>query len=187
MPFGQLNKAQLKALVPLVRGKVIHDLGAGDLGLALELLNLGASKVIAIDKEYYNFNGVPPEIELRRQYFKDMQEEIDIAFVSWPANYDNGLLRVLMQTKTIIYLGTNMDGNSCGIPAMFEYLSKRKATQVLGTPVSRNTLICYTEIATGPRELFEEEKAAIAQAIPGSKIIYSDMVYSCTYFPLPLP
>ena len=63
MPFGQLNKAQLKALVPLVRGKVIHDLGAGDLGLALELLNLGASKVIAIDKEYYNFNGVPPEID----------------------------------------------------------------------------------------------------------------------------
>jgi CheY-like chemotaxis protein len=161
MPFGQLNKAQLKALVPLVRGKVIHDLGAGDLGLALELLNLGASKVIAIDKEYYNFNGVPPEIELRRQYFKDMQEEIDIAFVSWPANYDNGLLRVLMQTKIIIYLGKNTDGTSCGTPALFKYLITRKIQKHVQS--RHNTLICYTDCLDEPRKaLLQEEEAAIS-------------------------
>ena len=145
MSYGQLNKTQLGVLAPLVIGKIIHDLGAGDLGLALELLRLGAAKIIAIDKEYNRkiFNGVPPEIELRHQFFQDMHDEIDIAFVSWPSNYENGLLEVLMQTKTIIYLGKNTDGSMCGTPALFEYLSTRKVEEHV--PSRANTLICYTD------------------------------------------
>lgn len=166
MPYGQLNESQLKALGPLVHGKVIHDLGAGDLGLALELLKLGAAKVIAIDKEYNrtSFEDVPPEIELRHQYFQDMHDEIDTAFVSWPANYDNGLLRVLMQTKTIIYLGKNTDGSACGIPDLFRYLATRKVDTHV--PSRYNTLICYTDHLDEQRQLLHEEAAAIQVCYP---------------------
>jgi hypothetical protein len=159
MPHGQLNIPQLTALRPLVHGKVIHDLGAGDLGLALELLKLGAAKVIAIDKGYNRTNekydskswNVPPEIEIRHQYFQDMNEEIDTAFVSWPANYDNGLLRILMQTKTIIYLGKNTDGSACGTPDLFRYFATRKID--VHVPSRPNTLICYTDHLDEPRQL----------------------------------
>ena len=168
MPHVQLNKAQLKTLESFVSGKVVHDLGAGDLGLALELLKLGAAKVIAIDKEYnridkkgwLNFQNLPPEIEIRHQYFQDMDESIDIAFVSWPANYENGLLNVLKQTKTILYLGKNTDGYACGTPALFEYLVTRKIEAQV--PSRQNTLICYTDYLDEPRQWLQEEEAAIA-------------------------
>ena len=184
MPFGQLNKAQLKILEPLVRGKVIHDLGAGDLGLSLELLKLGAAKVIAIDKVYNrigewlgsNFQNVPPEIEIRHQYFQDIDEEIDTAFVSWPANYENGLLNILKQTKTILYIGKNTDGSACGTPELFKYLATRKI--LAHSPSRPNTLICYTDqlacdYGKNNYRLLEEE-AAINMNVHTSPMPYND-------------
>jgi CheY-like chemotaxis protein len=173
MSYGQLNKTQLGVLAPLVIGKIIHDLGAGDLGLALKLLRLGAAKIIAIDKEYNRkiFNGVPPEIELRHQFFQDMHDEIDIAFVSWPSNYNNGLLNVLMQTKIILYLGKNTDGSACGTPSLFRYLTTRKIQ--IHVCSRHNTLICYTDHLDEPRKkLLQEEDAAINSHIDQEPVTY---------------
>lgn len=158
MPYGTLNAAQEYCLKKLVAGKVVYDLGAGDLVLAHKLLELGAAKVIAIEKERFFIDNVAPDIEVRKQYFQHIDEDIDIAFVSWPANYDNGLLPVLRRTKTILYLGKNTDGSMCGTPALFKYLLTRKIEGYV--PSRPNTLICYSEqLAT--RLPVQEEDAAI--------------------------
>jgi hypothetical protein len=160
MPYGTLNAAQEECLKHLVAGKVVYDLGAGDLVLAHKLLELGAAKVVAIEKELFFVDNVAPEIEVRRQYFQHMNEDIDIAFVSWPANYDNGLLPILKRTKTIIYLGKNTDGSMCGTPALFQYLITRKIEEHV--PSRPNTLICYSEQLDKPRwHGVQEEEAAL--------------------------
>lgn len=159
MPYGTLNAAQEECLKKLVAGKVVYDLGAGDLVLAHKLLELGTTKVVAIEKERFFIYNVAPEIEVRAEYFQHMDEDIDIAFVSWPANYDNGLLPILKRTKTIIYLGKNTDGSSCGTPDMFLYLLTRKIEQHI--PSRRNTLICYSDTLEEKRYPLLEEDAAI--------------------------
>jgi hypothetical protein len=173
MPHGQLNEAQRELLKSFVDGKEVYDLGSGDLGLAIELVDLGASKVIAIDKEnrYQSFRDIPPEIEMRSQYFSEVYDDIDIAFVSWPANYDNSLLQILKKSKTILYVGKNTDGTACGTPELFRYLVTRKAIQI---PDRRNVLICYTEFLIEPREWFQEERAAIEMNLGIDVVHYSE-------------
>lgn len=50
MPFGVLNDTQTAEVKKVVQGRVVHDLGAGDLALAHLLIQLGAKKVVAIDR-----------------------------------------------------------------------------------------------------------------------------------------
>ena len=189
MPYGQLNKFQSKVLAEIVAGKVVHDLGSGDLALAIQLVKLGATKVIAIDKEYqygyYQFPDVQPEIEVRGQAFQEMDEDIDVAFVSWPANYDNGLLGVLKRSKQIIFLGKNTDGTSCGTKDLFLYLATRKVEHQY--PSKQNTLIHYSNELERPRYeysslngdvssiyslLLLEEQAAIEMSADSKPILY---------------
>ncbi|MCK9567560.1 hypothetical protein M0R72_01260 [Candidatus Pacearchaeota archaeon] len=175
MPYGTLNAAQEECLKKLVAGKVVYDLGAGDLVLAHKLLELGAAKVVAIEKELFFIDNVAPEIEVRQQYFQHMDEDMDIAFVSWPANYDNGLREILKRTKTIIYLGKNTDGSMCGTPALFEYLSTRKIEEHV--PSRANTFICYTDTLDKPRHtawLLQEEEAAINANVHAEPVRYKN-------------
>jgi hypothetical protein len=163
MPYGTLTSEQEKLVERFVRGQVVYDLGAGDLYLTCELLRLGAVRVIAIDKEDFRRYGIPDEVVYRKMLFRDVKEtSIDTAFVSWPSNYDNGLLPLLRRSKTIIYLGKNTDGTACGIPSMFRYLLKRKAECI---PDRKNTLICYTDVLEASRIPLKEEEAAIVASL----------------------
>jgi hypothetical protein len=163
MPYGTLTDQQASLVEGLVRGQVVYDLGAGDLYLTCELLRLGATKVIAIEKEDLHFNGVPDEIEYRKMLFRDVQDDpIEVAFVSWPSNYDNGLLPLLRRSQVVIYLGKNTDGTACGTPELFRYLLKRKAE---GLPHRKNTLICYTDFLQESRVPLPEETAAITASL----------------------
>jgi hypothetical protein len=163
MPYGTLTDQQAKLVERFVRGQVVYDLGAGDLYLACEMLRLGAVRVIAIDKEDIRFSSIPDAVVYRKMLFRDVKEaSIDVALISWPSNYDNGLLPILMRSNVVIYLGKNTDGTACGTPGMFRYLLKRKAECV---PDRKNTLICYTDFLQETRVPLPEETAAITASL----------------------
>lgn len=126
MPYGRLNHAQRTALAKYVRGKFVHDLGAGDLGLSHQLVELGAPKVYAIDKADKSSHFRSGRIHYKQAYFRDVTSRMDTAFVSWPANYNTELVPILGLATTIIYLGSNCDGSACGTPELFRLLVRRE-------------------------------------------------------------
>jgi hypothetical protein len=173
MPYGALNQAQAQVVERFVRGQVVYDFGAANLYVSCELLRLGASKVIAIDKEPVRFRGIPKGIEFRQVLFRDVLDDpIDIAFVSWPPNYDTGLIPILRRARIILYLGKNTDGTACGTPDMFQYLLKRKAEYI---PDRHNTLICYTDFLRVAREPLPEERASITSYSDTSFKLYDQV------------
>jgi hypothetical protein len=160
MAHGKLTPAQQEAIKPFLKGLTVHDLGAGDLELAQQLLTLGASEVVAIDRHQMPKDH-PEGVRTVVEYFHNFRESVNTAFVSWPINWqDIGLLRLIDKAATVIYLGTNYDGSACGFPQMWEHLSKREI--LVTVPDPKNTLIVY-----GPRnvrrELVGEEFAALHQ------------------------
>lgn len=155
MPYGTLNPAQRKAVRKAVKGLVVHDLGAGDLALSRELLRLGASKVIAVDKN--DMPDPPPGIQTVKVRFEGLdalQGDFavpDVAFVSWPLNrVDVGLLNLCIRARRIIYLGCNTGGTACGFPELFGLFRLREVLAY--APDRQNTLAVYE----GTRDTFRE-------------------------------
>jgi hypothetical protein len=160
MGFGSLNNAQREALREFVKDKQVHDLGAGDLTLSIELLTLGARLVVAIDKEAH-LGASPPGIVTVKTYFEDYAFPIDVAFMSWPRNtMDFGLVRLVSGASVVAYLGKNTDGTACGYPLLWNHLRNRKV--LAHVPDRTNTLIVYGEEEYG-RNLIPEEFAALYQ------------------------
>jgi hypothetical protein len=142
MTYGKLNKKQIASVRKLVRGRVVHDLGAGNLDLAHVLATMGAKCVIAIDEVSLTPDPVHAAIVRRVQSFDDVREEVDVAFLSWPYNVpDAALIDILGRAHTIIYLGKNTDSVACGTPALFELFTRRCVLDY--QPDKRNTLIAY--------------------------------------------
>ena len=159
MPHGNLSPAQQEAVHPYIQGKVVHDLGCGDGELSLWLVKAGAEKVIGLDRDRYVFNKLS-KVVFVHGHFHDYHEPCETAFVSWPVNWQSGIESILARAKTVVYLGTNMGGSSCGSREMFEHLVGREVLAHL--PEQKNTLIVY-----GPRviqrEPLPEEFAALNQ------------------------
>lgn len=160
MPYGYLSPKQKAVVKPFVEDRLVHDLGAGDLKLAAVLAHLGASQVIAIDKEPY-IHTPPRKVHPVTCRFEDYPGPIDVGFLSWPRNtFDRGLLSIVLKTKLLIYLGTNTSGSACGFPQMWQQLIQREV--LAHEPNEPNTLIVY-----GPqnvqRRYLPEEYAAVYQ------------------------
>ena len=158
MIYGQLSPAQKRVLKPFVARRVVHDLGAGNLGLARELLMLRAARVVAVDSRMAP-RAVEPRIEYVESYFSDFNARVRTAFVSWPYTSPSpDLVRILSKASRVIYLGTNFDGVGCGSQELWAHLRSR---QVLAhEPHPHNTLIVYGK--QGPsRRLLPEESAAV--------------------------
>ena len=160
MPHGILSQAQQEAVRPHIVGKVIHDLGCGDLELSRWLIQAGAKKVVAIDR-------YPPSCSRFTQvtvvvtWFHLYQEPVETVFLSWPINWqDPGLLRMVNEAKLVIYLGSNLDGNACGFREMFEHLLCREV--LAHVPDRKNTLVVYGNQVV-EREPIPEEFAALNQ------------------------
>lgn len=157
MPFGRLNGAQADAVRAHVAGKVVHDLGAGDLELAHQLVEFGAAEVVAVDKE---IRGEPrsSRVRLLESEFRDLPRGIETVFCSWPMNWRMDIAPVLISAKTIIYLGSNFDGSACGGDDFWGVVTIRNILEHV--PAYPNTLIVY-----GPRfserALVPEEGAAM--------------------------
>lgn len=160
MPFGKLNLQQEAAIKPQILASVVHDLGAGDLVLAADLLRLGAQQVVAIDKEPYRKRS-PQGINTVTCYFENYPGNIDIAFVSWPQEaFDLGLLNLIRRARTVIYLGSNTRGNACGFTQMWHYLATREV--IAYVPDEYNSLVIYGSTLE-QRKYLPEEYAAIFQ------------------------
>jgi len=163
MGHGQLSSLQEAALRKHVTGKVVHDLGAGDLELSHRLIALGAERVVAVDKIFI-CKPWDSRVQIVQDYFHCFHDAPEVAFLSWPPNWpDHGLNLIVWRAPTVIYLGKNTDGISCGGPALFRDLVEREVLDY--SPHPTNTLIIYGEAKFGhqPRPLRGEEKGAIHQ------------------------
>lgn len=178
MSHGEFKGTQAATVAGFVKGKVVHDLGCGDLTLARELVRVGAEKVIAIDKAPFTFSKIQG-IESVSCYFDAYRDTVETAFLSWPVNwYDYGLNQLIEQAKTVIYLGSNLDGSACGYKHMWMFLRTREI--LAHVPNQKNNLIVY-----GPkivvRDPVPEEMAALNQEriysfteVYGSGVLSSD-------------
>lgn len=122
-----LDQVKRDSIRTYVTGRTVHDLGAGNLREAHMLIGLGAVRVVAIDRDPMpepTVNGIQRE----QCHFDDWQHDgvIDVAFLSWPANWDTGVLRLLRSSTIVIYHGKCTDGTMCGYPAMWHHLINRR-------------------------------------------------------------
>lgn len=140
MSYGALDGKQRLALAHFVRGKEMHDLGAGDLKLAEDLVKMGATSVHAYDKEPLSRRRLPAKVTYARAYFHDLKGPFPHIFLSWPANHPlPHLTEFVRKCSTIAYLGKNTDGSSCGHPDLFEAMLERKLLAYV--PARSNSLI----------------------------------------------
>lgn len=160
--FGRLSDAQRELLRPFVAGRVVHDLGAGSGALSLILLELGATHVVAIDKELgLQTHDLVTSVEC---YFDEYSSDdpIDTVLVSWIPNYPTpGLSFLASLAKQVIYLGKNTDGSSCGTRELMVGLLSRHV--LAHAPERQNTLTVYGESQGRyvDRQVTGEEYAAL--------------------------
>jgi len=157
--YGRLNEKQREAVRSHVKGLRIHDLGAGDGSLALELIELGAEHVTTIER--HDIHVRHPRVEVRQGYFHDFpMVKPDVAFASWPPNHkDYDLFRLCRDARILVYLGKNTDGTACGQPEMFEDMVHRELLAYV--PNRLNTLIIVGQRLDTRREPRGEERAGL--------------------------
>ena len=165
--MGKLNDEQEAVVRQYVAGYNVHDLGAGQLGMAQKLIELGAHTVTAIDKIYSYSRppwSPPPGVTLVGEYFEEYARHghfVDVALVSWPEAYNSpqaGIVTLLKEARIVIYLGSNFDGTACGSEEMFRFLSQREVLALV--PNKFNSLIVYGRELVH-RRLLPEEYAAL--------------------------
>lgn len=158
--YGGLSEAQEKALAALVAGRVVTDLGAGDCEYARKLLDLGAQRVVAVDKAFYH-GWTDPRVELVERYFRHFEDDIDLAFVAWPVNWPTpGLVPAMERASQVVYLGKTTDGSMCGWDGFWRHLWGRSVLSY--HPAATNSLVVYGGVCLTARDLLDDEKAAIA-------------------------
>jgi len=167
--YGTLTKAQAKALKPFIFNRVVTDLGAGNCKLTLRIHQLGAAKTIAVDKEPKRTGA--KSFEYVQSYFHQYQEDIDVAFISWPVNwYVRGLLEAIKRAKTIVYMGTNFGGSTCGFLVLWQELAQREV--LLHLPHPKSSLTIYSSKHTARVPLGEEQAALDTSRIYNFNDVY---------------
>jgi len=161
LSFGHLTEEMHRVVESFVRGNQVWDLGAGDMGHARTLLQLGATEIVAIDKDPR-----PSEERIRvtEAYFTEVTppNNIQVAFVSWPSNHQlPGLLPLLEVSEVVIYLGSNTSMDACGWVDLYEHLTRREL--LAHVPYWKNSLIvCGDPLPEGDlRPATPEETAAL--------------------------
>lgn len=158
--WGKLNAAHLDALRPFVSGRVVHDVCSGpEFPLAGDLLELGAKKVVAIDKERRSARS-RARVEYYHMRLHEFKGKAAVVMLSWPPNHAiDGLLGILERARVVIYLGSNTGGNACGTPALFRHLIRRELLAYV--PHSSNSMIVVGDSLGAPRAKTGEECAAL--------------------------
>ena len=168
MAYGYMSDEQRDRIQAAVTGRVVHDLGAGELHWSRVLLQMGATQVIAIDKREVPKGYEAKEGEAIRftqsmhtDYVYDHPDEVvDVVFMCWPYNFpDPGQLELVRRAQTIVYLGSNLNGDACGSKELFEYFLTRKAEAYLHT--HKNRLIVLEASLSEDREPLPEEQGGL--------------------------
>jgi hypothetical protein len=164
MTWGYLDSHQSRAVTPFITGKEVYDLGAGYCILSERLIELGASKVIAVDKGFPQDAKRNKRIKHIEKYFADLVTDKkfnpEIVFISWPINNPSSdlLAEIVKLAKITIYLGTNFGGSQCGSRRFFEELSRRNLLSYV--PHRTNNLIIVSDEIVD-RPLTPEESAIL--------------------------
>lgn len=148
MSYGSLSDAQARVVRRHVKGRCVHDLGAGNLLLSHQLLQLGARRVVAVDMHIDFGADLPlPGVDFVCSSFRRFEDPVSVALVSWPAQYGTqGLTQILSGANKVLYLGLNDGETVCGDKLFFEAMRKREVLHLVECP--NNDLIVY-----GPRRV----------------------------------
>lgn len=192
--YAELSAGQCAVLKKHVAGEVVYDLGAGGLEVACTAIELGAARVIAVDKlykeraayqacKYYiQTEGKASRLLLRAKTFEEFARgigkvgELPVALVSWPCNTisvddtDLFLAVIVALARKVIYIGSNFDGTACGGPALFRELRRRRVLEHV--PSRQNSLIVYSHEHDKARVALPEEAAATS-----SEVVYYSEVF----------
>lgn len=168
MSYGHLTLKMRALIKPLIKGRKVHDLAAGDMELSRLLIRLGGvAQVTAIEKESHHRCWYPPRrLQIVKAYIHEVPipHDIDVVFLSWPPNYPmRGLMPWLQCAQTIIYLGMNLDGAACGFPEMFQHFSYRELVGYVEH--DKNNLLILQGNRTTPREPTLEEQGHFSSSI----------------------
>ena len=166
--YGTFPSNFCKAIAPFIKGQRLVDLGSGDMGRTDVLRLLDPAVILAVDKEP---RGPAPELHPTiiplQGYFKDVLKTIEVfaptvAHIAWPINNPMpGLIEILELVPTVVYVGCNTDGSSCGDIPLFKYMLTRALTLYL--PEQQNSLIVLGGKLKTPRSPTPEEDAALNQ------------------------
>ena len=173
---GHLSDGQWDVVRQHVAGKVVNDLGAGNLGKALKLLELGARRVLALDPTFPMHAVRSQELKIVSGRFSSMWASLakipkemilwpDVTFLSWPPLCDraeaNYLSDLIGMSDVLIYAGKNTDGVACGHALLFRRMLRRRLITYL--PEERTTLLVLGEMlphGAPDRRATGEERAA---------------------------
>lgn len=162
MAYGHMTPEMRVVLREHVVGAEVWDLGAGSLGRAREMLEMGASRVLAVDKGQMPASS-DSRLETHITLFLDLpppEGGIDVAFLGWPQNSSLlGLTELLVRSRKVVYLGSNTNGSACGNSSLFTHFSVREV--LAHVPHTRNSLIVYGGWLSHPRKPLPEEWAAL--------------------------
>lgn len=145
--YGSFTKKQREVVQTIVTGNRVFDLGCGNMSLSMQLLQMGAKHVVAIDRMLVEapmkkMTQVPLFFEQYYDIGENLPTAKDIVFTSWPANHSMPGFTALCHTAGIvIYLGKNTDGIACATPAFFKMMQHR--TVLAHYPHRDNTLLVY--------------------------------------------
>lgn len=155
-----------EAVRPYLYDKTLVDLGAGDCELSIHMLHLGASQVLAVDKDFYGAFDHPKLTKIHK-YFGQVAEElparIDVAMISWPWTHGSEtthLIRLLDRARIVFYLGRNDGITACGCPRLFQWTIRRRLLHEI--PHQRNTLLILGEPLECPRDPTAEEQQGLS-------------------------
>lgn len=157
MPYGIIDLSIYDLIEPYIFELDVIDLCAGDLGHAKRLLSMKPSQLTALD-----INPMPKStgIITINEDVANYNKQHTVAFLSWPLNCNTpGLVEFLKNIPVVIYMGSNIDGNSCGGPDLFRYFETRQPINHLHH--RNNSVLIYGNC---PRTLplYAEEYAAIS-------------------------
>jgi len=159
MSYGEITAEMHEVLGPLIDGRTIYDLGAGDLAHSHLLVTLGAREVVAVDKAPMPKPRSEQIVRLQGHFGElAVPDRIEVAFLGWPQTYRMpGLIDWLDAADVVVYLGHNFDDSCCGSPELFFYLTRRALVdEVVGR---RNTMLVLGERLSEARPMTEEEAA----------------------------
>lgn len=155
-------------LLAFCKDRHVTDLGAGACVQA-DILKQSGIDVVGVDGEFPA--NVRPGVERIEMTFLDYLRTdpvIDVALLSWPAQYRTpGLIQLLWRAKAIIYWGTNCFRSAAGEATLWRYLSCLKLVEYYkpsGAMERQSALLIYENVRE-ERNLVGEEVAALDRSV----------------------
>jgi hypothetical protein len=139
----------METVAQVVAGKTVLDLGCGTGFVANQLREAGATSVLEVDQHETapisrNIEDGPGKLRY------------DVAMISWPTrHWPIETERWLQRAPTVMYLGSNVNGTTCGSEALFFYLRRRHLHAYVPHP--RNSLVVVTHHLGVRRQMTHEE------------------------------